>query len=128
MENSSFNIDSIININGKLCSAQDAKVSVFDRSFLYGDSLYEVIRTYNKKPYGLHEHLQRLNQSASLCHMKFSQSDETIYSETIKTLDAFFKKSKSSEAYVRIIISRGVGKIGFGLENITSGTQLIIMP
>jgi branched-chain amino acid aminotransferase len=60
--------------------------------------------------------------------MKLTQTPETLHSEIQKTLDAFFKQNpKTPEAYIRVIISRGVGKIGFGLENVTSGTQMVII-
>ncbi|HLD99075.1 MAG TPA: aminotransferase class IV, partial [Bdellovibrionota bacterium] len=72
--------NAIINVNGRILncdhSAEHAKISVFDRGYLYGDSLYEVTRTYNGKFFLLEEHLQRLEQSAALCRMVLGQSTE----------------------------------------------------
>jgi len=69
--------DILVNIDGTLHgqrtglkSLEDPKVSVFDRSYLYGDSLYEVVRTYGGVPTFLKEHLDRLEVSGSLCHME----------------------------------------------------------
>src|SRR6185312_1726304 len=70
--------DAIVNVNGQIIAPpnvlEQAKVSVFDRSFLYGDSLYEVARTYKGKLFAVKEHLERLEKSAGLCRMILGQS------------------------------------------------------
>ena len=95
--------EAVININGKIVDAKDAKVSIFDRGFLYGDSIYEV--TYSKD-YSLSffdEHLDRLEKSAHLIKMKLFTSRAEIKEEALKTL----RKSKIKNAYIRIILTRG---------------------
>ena len=92
-----------VNINGEICRPQDAMISIFDRGFLYGDSIYEV--TYSEKGCLLffEEHLDRLFNSAELLNMHIFLSREEIISEALKTL----KASKLERAYIRIIITRG---------------------
>ena len=68
----------IINLNGRILSGAnllEARVSVWDRSYLYGDSLYEVARTYGGRLLALDEHLKRLQQSAILCKIDLAQSN-----------------------------------------------------
>src|SRR5271168_2236082 len=79
----------IVNLNGEILDADRAKVSVFDRGYLYGDSLYEVARTYGGKFFALDEHLERLEKSAKLGHMVLGQSLDHYAQEMERTLQAF---------------------------------------
>lgn len=121
--------DSVVNLNGEILAPEAAKVSVFDRSFLYGDSLYEVARTYRGKLFATQEHLDRLAKSAELCRMVLGQ-DLAVYARemerTVETLRAQ-KRFAGSEVYCRIIVSRGTGRIGFGLECLDTPTQYVII-
>lgn len=129
-----------LNINGEItalaapgsaaASAQTKVVSVFDRSYLYGDSLYEVARTYEGVFYRLKDHLERLEASAKLCRMVLSQPVSRYAQEMERTLQAFRKANPKTEAYARLIVSRGEGKIGFGLNCLTTPTlfSIIVQP
>lgn len=117
----------LVNINGQITDSASAKISVFDRGFLYGDSVYEVIRTYRGKFFAMDEHLRRLSQSAELLHMKISQPKEELQNECERTLAAFRSAHPESEAYCRIIVTRGVGKIGFSRSCIETPTQIIVI-
>ncbi len=119
----------VVWINGRIVAPDDAKVSVYDRSYLYGDSLYEVVRTYGGRFFGMKEHLARLNASAHLCHLDISQKDAEIVAACEEALKAFQKKAGSprAEAYCRLIVSRGEGKIGFGKNCLTTGSLLTII-
>jgi len=110
--------NAIINVKGQILNPDQAKISVFDRGYLYGDSLYEVVRSYHGEFYLLDEHLGRLKASANLCHMTLDQNISTYKSEILRTFQVFKSRpeNRKLEAYARIIISRGVGKIGFGLD------------
>lgn len=128
-----------VNVNGELAPAGEAKISVFDRSFLYGDSLYEVARTYDGKLFRLKDHLDRLASSAKLCRMNLSHSLEHYGQEMTRTVEAFKKSylarqstasgtsGRVPELYVRLIVTRGLGKIGFGEENLLAPTQYVIL-
>lgn len=119
----------VVNVNGEISGRDEARVSVFDRGFLYGDSLYEVMRSYDGAFLYLEEHLRRLEHSASLCQMVLGQSLELYEKEIHRTLDAFRKMpgQAKNDAYCRIIVTRGVGKIGFGLSCLETPTQFIII-
>jgi branched-chain amino acid aminotransferase len=119
----------LINLNGKIIPIAEAKVSVFDRSFLYGDSLYEVVRTYQGKPFRLKEHLARMEKSAALCQMKLSQTTKEYEREILRSIEAFRaqKGHELSDVYARIVVSRGAGKIGFGLGNLETPTLYVII-
>ena len=128
----------VINVNGQIfdsveaASHAEAKISVFDRGYLYGDSLYEVCRTYQGKLFAASEHLQRLEKSAALCKMKLSQPLSLYANEMERTLKEYHRRTqgpggKPLEAYVRLIVSRGRGKIGFGLNCLQSETLYVII-
>lgn len=125
--------NAIINVNGQILGPTEAKISVFDRGYLYGDSLYEVARTYDGKFYLFDEHLKRLQKSAQLCKMKLSQTLQTYHDETYRTLAAFRGLSEANskaDVYARLIVSRGSGRIGFGLSCIETPTlyTIIVQP
>ena len=121
--------NTLVNVNGEILPAAQAQVSIFDRGFLYGDSLYEVMRSHNGKLMHLKEHLIRLEASAKLCRMVLGQSTDIYAQEIEKTFTAFLKMSghAQTEAYCRLIVTRGVGKIGFGLNCLKSPTQYFII-
>ena len=124
----------MLNVNGKIFTREEAetrpeaRISVFDRAYLYGDSLYEVCRTYRGKLFAVQEHLERLGRSAELCHMTLSQPLSLYAAEMQRTVDAFFHQASGvKEVYFRLIVSRGVGRIGFGLSCVESPTQYVII-
>lgn len=124
--------NAIINVNGQILrnpKPDQAQVSVFDRGYLYGDSLYEVARSYDGVFYHLDEHLERLQKSAALCRMTLAQSLELYKKEIYRTYEEFKREpgQAKAEAYMRIIVTRGVGKIGFGLNCVLTPTQYVII-
>ena len=121
--------NAIVNVNGEILAPELAKVSVFDRSFLYGDSLYEVARTYDGKLFAMEEHMRRLQKSGELCHMVLGQPLDLYAREMERTVQIFRsrKENQNTEAYCRLVVSRGTGKIGFGLECLLTPTQFVII-
>lgn len=99
--------ESYANINGVITKAKEAKVTVFDRGFLYGDSIYEV--TYSENGYIIFfdEHMERLYNSARLLEMKVFLTREEITNQVLLTL----KASGIRRAYIRIILTRGETEI-----------------
>jgi branched-chain amino acid aminotransferase len=91
----------LTNLDGVI--APHAQISVLDRGFLYGDSLYEVVRTLGGRPFALLEHLARLRQSAAYLYVNIPWSDAQICTEVERTLEA----AKNPESYVRIVVTRG---------------------
>ncbi len=121
--------NAIIWIQGKLCRPSEAKVSVYDRSYLYGDSLYEVVRTYHGQVYGMKDHLARLRATARLCSLDIAQSNKDIDSACQETIGAYQKQEGNPRAdvYCRLVISRGEGKIGFGKNNLETKSLLTVI-
>jgi branched-chain amino acid aminotransferase len=94
-----------INVNGNI--QDEAFISVLDHGFLFGDSIYEVICTYQGKPFFLDEHLKRLYSSASGISLKIPYDEMWIKTQVQATLDF----ADNPESYIRIIITRGVGDL-----------------
>lgn len=97
-----------ININGDIVGPEEANISVFDRGFLFGDSIYEVTLTYDGVLYKIDEHLDRLWESASRLDMPISISRKQLTYQMLKTLKAL----NEERAYIRVVITRGEGEIG----------------
>jgi branched-chain amino acid aminotransferase len=98
-------------IDGRLVPPEQALVSVFDRGFLYGDSVFESWRTYGGSLFALNEHLARLERSAERVLIELPVSRDVLRAEILGALAAH----GSSEAYVRLMLTRGVGR-ALGLD------------
>jgi branched-chain amino acid aminotransferase len=98
------------NVDGKITPAKEATISIFDRGFQYGDSIYEVTRTYDGVPFFLAEHFDRLENSARLARMKITQAREFLTDEIKRTLTASGAK-KGEDVFIRYTITRGVGPL-----------------
>lgn len=93
-------------IDGRPVDAAEARVPVFDRGFLYGDSVYEVTRAFSNVAFALDEHLDRLERSAASLVMH-TPPRAAIRAAVVETLAA----SKLDDAYIRIVVTRGAGEI-----------------
>jgi branched-chain amino acid aminotransferase len=110
----------IVNMNGVLAPPDQAKVSVFDRGFLYGDSVYEVIRTYRRRPFELEAHLARLRRSARRLALSLPWDEERSRGEILRTLAATGVAAPEpgaapwnvGEVSLRVIMTRGAGELG----------------
>lgn len=119
---STKNKDALVCINGQFTPPEEAMVSVFDRGFLYGDSIYEVTLTYDKIPFLLDEHLNRMERSALGIGMKLTWSRQDITKFIYKGLEM----RQGKRHYIRIIITRGGGEIGLD-PNLSEGQNLFII-
>ena len=102
-----------IYLNGKYCSREEAKVSVFDHGFLYGDGVFEGIRAYNGRIFKLEEHLQRLYESAHHLLLDIPLSMEEMAEATLETV----RRNNLQDAYIRTVVSRGPGDLGLDPQN-----------
>ena len=100
----------MINVDGAITLMADATIPVMDRGFLYGDSVYEVFRTYKGIPVFMADHFERLENSAALISMTISQSREELIQEIKRTVRSTGAKSKE-DIYVRYQVTRGVGPV-----------------
>lgn len=96
-----------VNINGKIYDEKNALISVFDHGFLFGDSVYETIRTYFKKPFLINKHLKRMRNSASAIEIPVPWDDDFIEKEINNTINII----EADEYYIRLIITRGESEI-----------------
>jgi branched-chain amino acid aminotransferase len=97
-----------IYIDGKLYDKEEAKVSVYDHGLLYGDGVFEGIRSYNGKVFRLKEHLDRLWDSAKAIWLEIPMSREEMTKAVIDTLAV----NNIKDGYIRLLVTRGVGTLG----------------
>jgi branched-chain amino acid aminotransferase len=112
-----------VNINGEIMAASRARISVFDRGFLFGDGIYETLRTYRKKPFLIERHLQRLEVSARMLYLELPLSLEEISAQIQRTIEA----TNNSECYIRVIVTRGMGKLGLDINSASASTFVILV-
>ena len=109
-------------INGKLYPKDEAKISVFDHGLLYGDGVFEGIRCYNGNIFKLSEHIDRLYDSAKAISMEIQLTRDELKDAVINTL----KANNLKDSYIRLIVTRGVGKLGLN-PFLCSESQVIII-
>ena len=95
----------------RVTAGEKAMVSVFDRSFHFGDSLYEVARSYGGTLYALGDHIARLQRSASLAHFEELPDMDLVAGMVREACQQFFLQFGNVEVYVRTTISRGIGDV-----------------
>jgi branched-chain amino acid aminotransferase len=109
-------------VNGQITDESSAVISIFDRGFLYGDSVYEVLRTAGGRPVDLDRHLERLARSAGAIMLALP-AGERIRAAVSETLAA----AGNDESYIRIIVTRGAGRIALDLDAADSPSLLVIV-
>lgn len=98
----------LVMIDGKLFPEDEARVTVFDRGFLYGDSVFETIRTYDGAPFALDEHLARLEKSAAQVYIELPVSRTELTREVLEAVRA----AGNAETYIRVMVTRGTAPMG----------------
>jgi len=110
-----------IYINGSFHSKAYAKISVYDHGFLYGDGVFEGIRAYGGRVFRLKEHVDRLFKSAHTIMLSIPMSREAMAEAVVATV----RENGLKDAYIRLIITRGIGRLG--LNPFTCGTPQVII-
>jgi branched-chain amino acid aminotransferase len=101
------------NTDGRLHSAREPSLAPLDRGFLYGDSIYEVWRTYGGVIFAWEEHWERLGRSAAALGLDLPWSADALWPEVVRTAAAYRAAAGDpGELYIRLQISRGGGPIG----------------
>ena len=95
-------------VNGVITPADQAVVPVYDHGFLYGEGVYETLRTYNKVPFLYDRHQSRLRASASRIHLDVPFTDDQLAAWIDQTVTA---AGELNEAYIRILFTRGFGEL-----------------
>ncbi len=112
-----------IYIDGKYYSKDDAKVSVFDHGLLYGDGIFEGIRVYNGTVFRLKEHVDRLFSSARAIALDIGMSK----GEMIDAVKDAVRINEKSDAYIRLVVTRGAGDLGISPYNCAKASVIIIV-
>ena len=112
-----------IYIDGKFYDKKKAKISVLDHGLLYGDGVFEGIRSYNRLVFCLQEHIDRLYKSADAIMLKIPISKQKMKDEICRSL----KKNRLSNAYIRLIVTRGEGDLGLDPRRCRGHARIIII-
>jgi branched-chain amino acid aminotransferase len=99
-----------VSVNGRITGERDAVISVFDHGFLYGEGVYETLRTYNRQPFLYDRHLRRLRRSAELIALSIPFSDGDLAAQIEATVAA---AGFTGEAYIRVLVTRGIGELTY---------------
>ena len=109
-------------IDGEFYPKSQAKISVYDHGFLYGDGVFEGIREYNYVVFKLNEHIDRLYRSAHAIMLQIPLTKEEMTKAVVETL----RKNKMKDSYIRLVVSRGVGDLGLDPRKCPKPTIIII--
>ena len=109
-------------IDGEFYPKSQAKISVYDHGFLYGDGVFEGIREYNGVVFKLKEHVDRLYRSAHAIMLQIPLTKEEMAKAVVETL----RKNKMKDSYIRLVVSRGVGDLGLDPRKCPKPTIIII--
>jgi len=112
----------LIYIDGEYYPKSQAKVSVYDHGLLYGDGVFEGIRAYNGIVFKLKEHIDRLYRSARVIMLEIPLTKEEMISAVLETL----RKNNMRDAYIRLVVTRGVGDLGVDPRKCKKATIIII--
>src|SRR5438094_10288980 len=128
-------IPAVVYVNGHISDASTASVPVFDHGFLYGEGVYETLRTYALEPFLFDRHLRRLRQSAELMALPVPFKNDELLRRVRDTMAANItpRASASSgpdagvEKYIRILLTRGVGDLSYKLDACPAPSLIIIV-
>lgn len=109
-------------LNGEFVPKHEAKVSVYDHGYLYGDGVFEGIRVYSGNVFRLKEHLVRLFESAKSILLEIPYTLEELTELVAETI----RKNKLSDGYIRLVVSRGTGNLGLDPASCPVATVVII--
>jgi len=109
-------------VNGEVLPAAEARVSVLDTGFTFGDSVYETLRTYGGRPFHMDRHLARLRSSAGRLGIPLPGDGDLA-----RDVDAVLARAGNPESYIRIMLSRGVGDVSYHFDRVSGPTRVVIV-
>jgi branched-chain amino acid aminotransferase len=110
-------------VNGKITAANDAVIPVYDHGFIFGEGVYETLRTYNRVPFLYEQHCQRLRASAGYLSLDVPFTDDQLRGWIEDTVAA---AGELREAYIRVLLTRGVGDLSYD-PRATPAPSLVII-
>jgi branched-chain amino acid aminotransferase len=114
--------EQMIYLNGVFVPKSEATVSVFDHGFLYGDGIFEGIRSYGGNVFCLDEHIKRLYESAKSIMLDIPLTPQEMEAAVVETVS----RNGLRDAYIRLVVSRGVGDLGLDPRNCIRSSVIII--
>lgn len=115
-------MEPIVYIDGQYLPKKDAKISVFDHGLLYGDGIFEGIRTYGGRVFKLDRHLERLYQSAKMISLEVPLSQADFRDVILEVC----RRNEVQEGYIRPIVTRGAGTLGLDPRRTERSTVIVI--
>lgn len=113
-----------VNVNGLISSEQDAVISVFDHGFLYGEGIYETMRTYGGHAFLYERHLRRMRRSADLISLSLPFTNDELAARIADTMQV---AALPGEAYIRVMVTRGIGDLSYDLGATPTPSVVIIV-
>ena len=110
-------------LDGQWHDRETARISVYDHGLLYGDGVFEGIRVYNGKVFRLAEHMDRLYDSAHAIWLTIPRPK----AELIEVTEEAVRRSGLADAYIRHVITRGVGDLGLDPRKCTTPSVIVIV-
>ncbi|HKP04328.1 MAG TPA: aminotransferase class IV [Chthoniobacterales bacterium] len=121
-----------VNVNGRISGEHEAVIPVFDHGFLYGEGIYETLRTYDGRLFLFDRHLRRLRNSARLIDLPLPFTDDELAARIQETIAAANlplapRSGRPQEAYVRVLVTRGVGELTYDPKATPTPSSVIIV-
>jgi branched-chain amino acid aminotransferase len=120
-----------IYVNGRITGEREAVISVLDHGFLYGEGVYEVMRTYRRRPFLYGAHVDRLRRSADMITLGVPFTDAELLARIEETAAVFYdaagEAGRDTEMYIRVLLTRGVGQMTYDPAACPAPTLIIII-
>jgi len=120
-----------IYVNGRITGERDAVIPVLDHGFLYGEGVYEVMRTYQRRPFLYGQHIERMRKSAGMINLDVPYTNAALLAEIEMTAAAFDETRgdapRAEEIYIRVLLTRGVGQMTYDPAACPVPTLVIIV-
>jgi branched-chain amino acid aminotransferase len=121
-------VSATVNVNGRVYDQAHAVISVFDHGFLYGEGVYETLRTFDGRPFLFDRHMQRLRNSAGMLMLPVPLADAEMAARCRETMNAAgLGDGAQNEAYLRILLTRGVGELSYDPAECPAPSVVIIV-
>ncbi len=126
-------MSAFVNVNGHIADAAHASIPVFDHGFLYGEGVYETLRTYNGEPFLFERHMTRLRKSAGMILLDVPFPDQEFLQRSLATMAAARvgrrRDGTCIDAYIRILLTRGIGELTYDpVATPTPSVVVIVKP
>lgn len=113
----------VVYLDGQYVEKEQARISVFDHGFLYGDGVFEGIRAYSGRVFRLEEHVERLYRSARAIMLDVPLSPAELAERVLETC----RRNNLENGYIRVVVSRGPGDLGINPSNCQAGATVVII-